>query len=164
MSGDVHVQFCERPGVRFPRATHRVITCTSAAEARTALATATAVLERLGVRINPTKTRIVHVQHGFEFLGYKIKRGKGLRLPLHRIRTRLRPGGLYAYPTQKSLRHYRVKDQVLGSMGSGRPSRRCPPEVLIERCNVRMVREHREAHAYRVGVLQSWCRSSSTRL
>ena len=22
MSGDVHVQFCERPGVRFPRATH----------------------------------------------------------------------------------------------------------------------------------------------
>ncbi len=103
MSGDVHVQFCERPGVRFPRATHRVITCTSAAEARTALATATAVLERLGVRINPTKTRIVHVQHGFEFLGYKIKRGKGLRLPLHRIRTCLRPGGLYAYPTQKSL-------------------------------------------------------------
>ena len=25
MSGDVHVQFCERPGVRFPRATHLVI-------------------------------------------------------------------------------------------------------------------------------------------
>ena len=25
MSGDVHVQFCERPGVRFPRATHPVV-------------------------------------------------------------------------------------------------------------------------------------------
>ena len=24
MSGDVHVQFCERPGVRFPRATHHL--------------------------------------------------------------------------------------------------------------------------------------------
>ena len=25
MSGDVHVQFCERPGVRFPRATHLAV-------------------------------------------------------------------------------------------------------------------------------------------
>ena len=25
MSGDVHVQFCERPGVRFPRATHHLL-------------------------------------------------------------------------------------------------------------------------------------------
>ena len=100
-----------RKGYRLTRyADDWVITCASAAEARTALATATAVLERLGVRINPTKTRIVRVQYGFEFLGYKIKRGKGLRLPLHKIRTRLRPGGLYAYPTQKSLRHF--KDQV----------------------------------------------------
>ena len=120
-----------RRGYRLTRyADDWVITCTSAAEARTALATATAVLERLGVRINPTKTRIVRVQHGFEFLGYKIKRGKGLRLPLHKVRTRLRPGGLYAYPTQKSLRHF--KDQV-----RSRTRRKAPvsTEVLIEQLN-----------------------------
>jgi hypothetical protein len=87
-----------------------VITCASAAEARAALATATKVLEKLGVCINPEKTRIVHVKHGFEFLGYKIKRGRGLRLPPSKIRTALRPGGLYAYPTQNSVR--RFKDQV----------------------------------------------------
>jgi hypothetical protein len=27
----------------------------------------------LGVTLNANKTRIVHVSHGFEFLGYKIK-------------------------------------------------------------------------------------------
>src|SRR5215472_1848011 len=52
-----------------------VITCASAAEARAALEAASRVLKELGVTINPQKTRIVHVRHGFEFLGYKIKRG-----------------------------------------------------------------------------------------
>ncbi len=33
----------------------------------------------LGVALHPQKTRVVHVQYGFEFLGYKIKRGKGLK-------------------------------------------------------------------------------------
>ena len=76
------------------------------------------------------RERIVRVQHGFEFLGYKIKRGKGLRLPLHKVRTRLRPGGLYAYPTQKSLRHF--QDQV-----RSRTRRKAPvsTEVLIEQLN-----------------------------
>src|SRR3984885_3790434 len=45
-----------------------VITCKSAAEARAALAAATRVLEQLGVRLNSRKTRIVHVQQGFDFL------------------------------------------------------------------------------------------------
>ena len=49
-----------------------VITCTSATEARVALEAASRVLKELGVNINPQKTRIVHVRHGFEFLGYKI--------------------------------------------------------------------------------------------
>jgi RNA-directed DNA polymerase len=40
-----------------------VITCKSAAEARAALADALRILERLGVHLNPEKTRIVHVVH-----------------------------------------------------------------------------------------------------
>src|SRR5262249_33659429 len=53
-----------------------VITCKSAAEARAAVEAAGRVLKQLGVELHPQKTRIVHVQDGFEFLGYKIKRGK----------------------------------------------------------------------------------------
>lgn len=103
-----------RRGYRLTRyADDWVITCSSAAEARSALATATRILESVGVRINPEKTRIVHVKYGFEFLGYKIKSGtRPLRLAPSKIRSAVRSGALYAYPTQKSVQHF--KDQVRG--------------------------------------------------
>src|SRR5256885_10399013 len=87
-----------------------VITCKSAAEARAAVTVALRILRELGVELHPKKTRIVHVQHGFEFLGYKIKRGKRLRLPAHKIRSTAKSGELYAFPREKSIRHF--KDQV----------------------------------------------------
>ena len=40
------------------------------------MAAALRILNELGVQLHPQKTRIVHVRQGFEFLGYKIKRGK----------------------------------------------------------------------------------------
>ena len=52
----------------------------------------------------------MHVQHGFEFLGYKIKRGKQLKLSEDKIRSTARSGALYAYPRERSIR--RFKDQV----------------------------------------------------
>jgi RNA-directed DNA polymerase len=87
-----------------------VITCKSVAEARAAVAAALRILKQLGVVLHPQKTRIVHVQHGFEFLGYKIKRGKALGLPVSKIRSQARSGALYAYPREKSI--CRFKDQV----------------------------------------------------
>ena len=87
-----------------------VITCESAVEARAAVAVALQILNKLGVQLHPQKTRIVHVQQGFEFLGYKIKRGRGLRLPSSAIRSGARSGALYAYPKPKSIR--RFMDQV----------------------------------------------------
>jgi len=88
-----------------------VVTCQSAAEARSALDAARRILKQLGVELHPQKTRIVHVRDGFDFLGYKIKRGKKkLRLPESKIRSGLRAGALYAYPRQKSIR--RFMDQV----------------------------------------------------
>jgi group II intron reverse transcriptase/maturase len=83
-----------------------VITCTSAAEAGAALEAARRILSTLGVQLNAQKTRIVHVRHGFEFLGYKIKRGKQLRLPSHKIRSGAQSGALYAYPKEKSVRRF----------------------------------------------------------
>jgi len=107
-----------------------VVTCKSAAEARAAIDAAGRILKQLGVELHPQKTRIVHVQYGFEFLGYKIKRGKKLYLPAPKIRSRVCSGGLYAYPREKSIR--RFKDEV-----RQRTKRRVPlaTEQLIEALN-----------------------------
>lgn len=81
-----------------------VIVCRSRGEAERALASARAVLEgELRLRLHPDKTRIVHIAQGFEFLGYKIGRGRGLAR---------KAGGpsLYAIPTDRSIR--RLKDKV----------------------------------------------------
>ena len=108
-----------------------VITCKSAAEARAAVEAAGRVLKQLGVELHPQKTRIVHVQDGFEFLGYKIKRGKKkLYLPESKIRSQARQGALYAYPKEKSIR--RFMDRV-----RQRTKRRLPlpTKELIEELN-----------------------------
>ena len=55
--------------------------------------------------------RIVHITRGFEFLGFKIQRGKGkFRLAHDRIKSKLNRQNLYAIPTQKSVD--RFKDQI----------------------------------------------------
>jgi RNA-directed DNA polymerase len=88
-----------------------VVTCRTWAEAQSALAQATKILEKLGVTLNREKTRIVHIAQGFEFLGFKIGRGKGrLKLSRDRITSKLNRHNLYAIPTQKSLD--RFKDQI----------------------------------------------------
>jgi RNA-directed DNA polymerase len=108
-----------------------VITCKSATEAQSAVDAAGRVLKQLGVELHPQKTRIVHVRDGFEFLGYKIKRGKRqLNLPASKIRSQARQGALYAYPKEKSIR--RFMDQV-----RNRTKRRLPltTEELIAGLN-----------------------------
>jgi group II intron reverse transcriptase/maturase len=108
-----------------------VVTCRSRAEARRVLAEATKILKALGVTLNQEKTRIVHVRHGFEFLGYKIKRGsRSLRLVARQIRSGTRAGNLYAYPRPKSIQHFR--DQI-----RQRTRRKAPVNTreLIEQIN-----------------------------
>ena len=108
-----------------------VITCRSAEEARAALAAATRVLEALGVCIHPQKTRIVHVKHGFDFLGFKIKRGRrAMYLPAAKIRSRVSSGALYAFPREKSIQHF--KDQIRGLTRRKAP---VATEELIEQIN-----------------------------
>jgi RNA-directed DNA polymerase len=105
-----------------------VTTCKSAAEARAAMEAAGRILKQLGVELHPQKTRIVHVRYGFEFLGYKIKRGKKLHLPESKIRSQARSGALYAYPREKSIQ--RFQDQV-----RQRTKRRVPlktPELIAK--------------------------------
>jgi group II intron reverse transcriptase/maturase len=66
--------------------------------------------EELGVTLHPQKTRIVQISHGFEFLGYKVKQGKGLRLSAQKRRSRTNSHNLYAVPREKSVE--RFKEQI----------------------------------------------------
>ena len=90
-----------------------VITCKTAQEARAALEAAKKALKALSVEINPEKTRIVHVSRGVNFLGFQIKRAnRTLRWP-GKIKRSLHAGGLYAYPTKKSLERFQDRIRVL---------------------------------------------------
>jgi group II intron reverse transcriptase/maturase len=88
-----------------------VATCRSRAEAKALLETAKRILEKLGVTLHPAKTRIVNVRHGFEFLGYKIKRGnRPMQLRPGRIRSSAKEGAVYALPRAKSVKKF--MDQI----------------------------------------------------
>jgi len=81
MSGDVHVRFCERPGVKSPRATHLVIGCARQDDAEQVLQWLSERLGRFGLELHPEKTRLLdyrrpsrgHRGKGpgtFDFLGF----------------------------------------------------------------------------------------------
>lgn len=102
-----------------------------ASRGRSCLALADRFLrEALGISLHPEKTRIVHVDHGFEFLGYKVKRGQGFRLPTHRRKAATNPHNLYAVPREKSVQRFREQIRNL--------TRRCAPvrlSAMIEALN-----------------------------
>jgi len=88
-----------------------VVSCETAQQAKQALAAAQNILNELGVKLHPQKTRIVHVRDGFEFLGYKIKQGaRPLNLAANKICSGVKQGALYAYPRQRSIE--RLMDRV----------------------------------------------------
>ena len=119
-----------RKGYRLTRwADDWVVTCRSRAEAQAALECARRVLAELAVTLQAEKTRIVHIQHGFEFLGFKIKQGsRPLVLPEERLRSKARTGQLYAYPREKSVKHF--KEQI--RQRTRRHISKCTADVIVE--------------------------------
>lgn len=88
-----------------------VVISNTKAEAQRALAFAERFLrEELGVTLHQDKTRIVHIRQGFEFLGYKVKRGKGYKVSAQKRRVKGNPYDLYAVPREKSVKRFR--DQI----------------------------------------------------
>src|SRR3989442_1667875 len=85
MSGDVHVRFCERPGVGFPRATHLVILVDGYRKHAWLLKAVDRrlreVLAKLDLRLNEDKSRIVDLAMGeaFGFLGFDVRRVRSRR-------------------------------------------------------------------------------------
>jgi RNA-directed DNA polymerase len=94
-----------------------VVTCQSATEARAAIDAALRILSELSVQLHPQKTRVVHVRHGFEFLGYLVRRGRQLQLPTSKIVTGAKSGGLYAYPREKSSQRFKERVRQLTRRG-----------------------------------------------
>src|SRR5215208_3260914 len=74
MSREIHVRFCESRGVRFPPATHLVVmVCGSRRHAEAIREQIIPVLASVGLRLSEEKTTIIHLDEGFEFLGFRIQ-------------------------------------------------------------------------------------------
>jgi RNA-directed DNA polymerase len=83
-----------------------VVLCKTITEARKVLEDAKVILGSMGLILHPEKTRITHINDGFEFLGYKLKRGKGLKLPRHKIKKGPNKQNFYVIPTEKSVKRF----------------------------------------------------------
>ena len=85
-----------------------VVLCRTRGEAIKALEEAREVLKSLGLAIHPEKTRITHINKGFEFLGYKLKRGKGLKLARNKIKKKMNSSNIYAFPKEESIKRFKA--------------------------------------------------------
>jgi RNA-directed DNA polymerase len=75
MSREAHVQFCERLGVRFPGATHLIITGrTKELLGGEVKPLVEQFLRPRGLELSPKKTVITHVDQGFDFLGQNVRK------------------------------------------------------------------------------------------
>ena len=125
MSGDVHVRCCERPGVRFPRATRLVVCGRAPAEAMRAAVEQ--MMEKLRLPINATKTRCLRVpEEPIEFLGYRIGRNYSPRTGRTYIGTR---------PSRDSVRRVCRKISEATEARHGL----LEPELVVERLNRAML-------------------------
>ena len=116
MSREVHVRFCERREVRSLPATHLVILVSGERRhTKQLMADTREVIAPLGLVLSDEKTRVVHIDEGFEFLGFAIKRCRGRHGRRH----------VYTYPSRPSLaavmRKIKVQtrtghDQTLGQL------------------------------------------------
>ena len=122
MSGDVHVRFCEGLRGRFPRATRLVILCTGSVHRP--LETLRYVLDRLDLRLNEKKTRIVNAyKESFDFLGFSFC-----------LRQSRKSGKLYPHvePSRRSVQ--RIKDRMKAMTDRKRTP--IPLPALVEEVNM----------------------------
>ena len=121
MSGDVHVQFCERPGVRFPRATHLAVL--GRAPAAVMLAAVEALMKRLKLPMNAEKTRCCRIpETSMTFLGYRIGRNYRPDTGAAYIGTR---------PSRESVQSICRRVSTLTTRRNGL----LPPEEVVARLN-----------------------------
>src|SRR5512140_459852 len=104
MSREAQVRFCERRGVRFPPPTLLVLMVSGDRRHAEALREeVAAVLAPLGLRLAPEKTRTVHIDEGFDFLGQHIRRMRKRGTSKYYV---------YTKPSRKAIQA--IKDKVKG--------------------------------------------------
>jgi hypothetical protein len=112
VSREAHAGFCERRRVRFPPPTLLVVLVAGTRQHTEALREqVAAVLATVGLRLSQEKTAIGHIDEGFDFLGWRIRR--------HRQRGSHRRY-VYTYPSRKALAAVKAK---VRSPGRPRTSR-----------------------------------------
>ena len=124
MSGDVHVQFCERPGVRFPRATHLALFADDPARLEAWRDRVAAFLAHRRLSLHPEKTHVTSTSSPATFLGFELRPGGRRRLPeanVRRFRNRLR--GL-PRPLAGGHRHAGRSGAAGSRLGGARGARR----------------------------------------
>ena len=95
MSREAHAGFCERRGVRLPPATHLVVLVAGdRAHAESLREEVAAVLRPIGLRLSERKTTITHIDEGFDFLGFRIRRHKKRGAAKRHV---------YTYPSRAAL-------------------------------------------------------------
>jgi RNA-directed DNA polymerase len=96
VSREIHAGFCERRGARLPPATHLVVMVRGTQDDAQALwAQVRTVLAPIGLRLSEHKSRVCHIDEGFDFLGYRIQRRSWQGRPGKRA--------VYTYPSKKAL-------------------------------------------------------------
>ncbi len=123
MRRESHVRFCERLGGRFPGPTRLVLLVSGTQDNAEALREEVSqTLAPMGLSLSAGKTRVVHMDEGFDFLGFRIQKRR-------KRGTRQRP--IYTYPSKEAVQS--VKRKVRGL--TCRSSAPTPPWVLLKRIN-----------------------------
>ena len=102
MSREVQVRFCESRAVRSRPATHLVLMVSGdRQQAETRRDEGSAGIEPLGLRLAPDKTRVAHIDEGFVFLGFTIRRQRKRGTQKYYV---------YTTPSRKAVQA--IKDKV----------------------------------------------------
>lgn len=120
MSREVQVRFCERPRVRFPRATHRLVHCRSLSQAEYVHKVLAQRLKSCGLELHPIKTKVVYCKDinrrqvyenvQFDFLGYTF-RPRRSKDKFDRLYVNFTPaiGGQAAKAIRQTIRGWRLQ-------------------------------------------------------
>ena len=105
VSREAHAGFCESRGVKLPPATHLVVMVSGSREDAEALRSEVAsVLAPMGLRLSEEKTKVCHIDEGFDFLGFRIQRRRQRGSDKRKV---------YTYPSKRSLASVMEKVRAL---------------------------------------------------
>ena len=120
----VWMERCRQVGVLVRYSDDVVTVCRREADAREALRRLSRVMERLGLKLHPSKTRLVHLKEGregFDFLGFHHRKVRSLRYRRHYLQR---------WPRRKAMEA--VREKIRSIAGARQRLQRSLKEVIGE--------------------------------